>query len=154
MHVFGSTLPPGLYIRFSKLKPRQDAGSIAPEPAAPVSPGFIVGVVIVGVVIVGFDVSVVEGFVVGLVIVPVVGVVDGVIDVGVVIAPGPVVVVGAAVPAAPSPGSEGAALSPQAAASRKGSSVIIRRVISSLHPRTAGPLAQRATEHLGYSATS
>jgi hypothetical protein len=133
MHVFGSTLPPGLYIRFSKLKPRHEAGSIDAEPAAPVSPGFIVGVVIVGVVIVGFVVSVVEGFVVGLVIVPVVGLVVGVIDVGVAVVPGPVGDVGAAVPAAPRPGSAGAALSPHAAASRNGSNVIIRRVISGLH---------------------
>jgi hypothetical protein len=152
--VLGNTLPPGLYIRFSILNPRQDAGSIDAAPAAPVSLGFIVegGIIEVGIVD-GFDVPAIEGVVVGAVIVPVVGVVLGVMAAGLVIAPGPVVV-GATLPAAPRPGS-GAALSPQAAASRKGSSVIIRRVISVASiARTAGSVAQRAPEHLGYSATS
>jgi hypothetical protein len=137
------------------LNPRQDAGSIDAAPAAPVSLGFIVegGIMDVGIVD-GFDVSVIDGVVVGAVIVPVVGVVLGVIAVGLVIALGPVVV-GATLPAAPRPGLAGAALSPQAAASRKGSSVMIRRVISVASiARTAGSVAQRAPEHLGYSATS
>jgi hypothetical protein len=106
-HLLGSTLPPGLYNSFSKLKPRHEAGSFAAAPAVPAFAGVVGFVGVAFGVVAGVVDEPVAGVVLGvLVLVPVVGL-EGVAGF-VAVLPG-VVGTGAIAPAAPSPGVAGAA---------------------------------------------